>query len=93
MKQAFYEQFGFELKTEMEICSWEMIANLVALNQGVGLIPDYIALSSEKSSLIRPSCCDIVFPFVLHAALPSRELMSRNTQLFISLIKERLQVL
>lgn len=91
VKQAFFERYGYELKTEMEISSWEMIASLISLNQSVGLIPDYMILNSEKSKLIRPSQCDITFPYVLHAALPSREILSKNSNLFITLIKERFQ--
>lgn len=84
-KKAFFKKFGYELKTEMEICSWEAIANLISANLGVGLLPDYILLNSSKNNLLRLCKMNVAIPYTLHIA--SAEPLSKNAQFFADLLK------
>lgn len=85
-KKAFHKKFGYELKTEMEICSWEAIANLISINLGVGLLPDYIHLNQSKSNLLRLCKMNVAIPYTLHIA--SAEPLSKNAHLFADLLKK-----
>lgn len=87
-KQAFLQQYGYELKTDMEICSWEVIASLISSNQGVGLIPDYYLLHPERSTQIRQSSVDVAIPFTIHIA--SVEPLSKNAKLFAAILQEHI---
>lgn len=83
IKQLFRKEFGYEIKTEMEICSWEVIAKLVSLTLSVGFLPDYVALSSDKFASLQLSDIDIHIPYSLFAAYPLGEELSRNAKLFL----------
>lgn len=85
IKQLFLQKFGYEIKTEMEICSWEVIARLIGMTPSVGFIPDYIAFCSSHS--IRPVPIDLKIPYSLYAAYPAGEELSRNAQLFLHITK------
>lgn len=86
-KQAFFDQFGFELKTDCEVCSWEIIAELISLNQCVGMIPDYMMWNKEKAKMIRPTSLKLQIPYTLYVAHHYREKLSKNAELFVSLLK------
>lgn len=86
VKKAFYEKYGYELKSDIEICSWEAIANLITSNLGVGFIPDYILLNSTKRSLLRLCKMNATVPYTLHIA--SAEALSKNGKLFAQLLKK-----
>ena len=83
IKQLFFQKFGYELKTEMEICSWEVIAKLIGLTANVGFLPDYVAFSPEKIASIHVHTLDINIPYKLFAAYPQAEVLSKNAKLFL----------
>lgn len=76
IKQLFMKKYGYEIKTEMEICSWEVIAKLVGLTSSVGFIPDYVALSSDKFKSIEPINIDLNVPYSIYAAYALNETLS-----------------
>ena len=80
-----------ELKTSLEINSWDVIANLVEKDIGFGFFPDYIALNPKRKNLIKICELDInPIPYNLLVALPKREELSRNGQLFFNILKKNL---
>ncbi len=83
IKQLFFKKFEYELKTEMEICSWEVIAQLIGMTHSVGFIPDYMTFCSNKTHLIQPSQIELNIPYTIYAAYPLGEHLSRNAQLLI----------
>lgn len=85
IKKLFLKKFGQELTTEMEICSWEVIAKLIALTHSVGFIPDYVA-RSNKSIQAHPLTLHI--PYTIYGAYPLNEELSRNAKLFLQITKE-----
>jgi DNA-binding transcriptional LysR family regulator len=88
IKQLFLKKFGCELVTEMEICSWEVIAKLIGLTSSVGFIPDYVAWGADKVSSIQLSDLDLNIPYNIYAAYPLEEELSRNATLFLKIAKE-----
>jgi len=52
LKKSFVQEFQKSFPLKLEVGSWDVISELVAQNQGVGLVPD-ISLSSERTSSIR----------------------------------------
>jgi LysR family transcriptional regulator, carnitine catabolism transcriptional activator len=86
VKKAFKEKYGYELKTDMELCSWEVICQLICENYNVGLIPDYLLLNREKARLLRRSQVAIQVPYTIHAA--SLEPLSKNGSLFVQLLSD-----
>lgn len=90
IKQLFFKKYGFEIKTEMEICSWEVIAKLIGLTGSVGFIPDYVAWGADKLSSIQLSKSDLHIPYSLYAAYPLKEEISCNGRLFLDVIKKTL---
>lgn len=89
IKQLFLKTFGYEIKTEMEICSWEVIAKIIGLTSSVGFIPDYVAWASDKHHSIRliPNL-NLNIPYSLYAAYPLGEELTRNAKLFLKIVKE-----
>lgn len=87
IKQLFIKRFGYEIKTEMEICSWEVIAKLIGLTSSIGFIPDYVVLASDKLGTIEPANIDLNVPYSIYAAYPLGETLSRNAQFFLQTIK------
>lgn len=88
IKQLFFKKFGYEIETEMEICSWEVIAKLIALTSSVGFIPDYVAWGSDKLNSIQLTKLDLNIPYQLYAAYPLNEELSRNAKLFLKITNE-----
>lgn len=91
IKQLFIKKFGYEIKTEMEICSWEVIAKLIDLTSHIGFIPDYVLLSSDKFKSIEPANIELNIPYSIYAAYPLDEALSRNAQFFLQMVKSILQ--
>lgn len=91
IKNSFSERYGKDLKTALEINSWEVIANLVEKDVGFGFFPDYLALNPKRSRLIKPCELDLSpIPYNLMVALPKRELLSRNGQFFVKILRNKL---
>lgn len=88
VKQAFLKKFGFELKTEMEICSWEVIARLIGLTSHIGFIPDYAAFCTDRANSIHLCDIDLGIPYTIFAAYPLEEQLSRNANKFIEVTKD-----
>lgn len=88
IKKLFFKKFGHEIKTEMEICSWEVIAKLIGLTSSVGFIPDYVAWSSDKLHSIQLTSLELNIPYQLYAARPLGEELSRNAKLFLKIASE-----
>lgn len=88
IKQLFLKKYGFEIATEMEICSWEVIAKLIGLTNSIGFIPDYVALGKDKLQSIQETNLDLSIPYTLYAAYPLGEELSRNAKLFLRIVKE-----
>lgn len=88
IKQLFLKKFGYEITTEMEICSWEVIAKLIGLTSSVGFVPDYVAWSSDKMASLQLANLDLNIPYQLYAAYPLGEELSRNARLFLKSVKE-----
>lgn len=91
IKQLFFKKFGYEIKTEMEICSWEVIAKLIGLTSSVGFLPDYMAWSADKLTSIQLTDLDLNIPYLLYAAYPLDEDLSRNANLFLKIAHELLR--
>ena len=88
VKNAYFSRYGEELKTQLEVNSWEVIARLVQQDYGYGFFPDYLTLSPERKRLLK--ACDInipPIPYKLMTALPKAENLSRNGKLFIRLLR------
>jgi DNA-binding transcriptional LysR family regulator len=77
------------LKYFMEISSWEVIAKLLTLTPSVGFLPDYLFLNEEKSAAIQPAKIKLHIPYILYAVYPNGQELSRNTKLFIDILKQR----
>lgn len=92
IKKQFFQKYGYEIKTEMEINSWEVIAKLIGLTSSVGFIPDYLALSSDKADTLKQSLLDLTIPYSVYAAYPSDEDLSRNARLFLEITKKSVQL-
>jgi DNA-binding transcriptional LysR family regulator len=90
IKQQFYKRYGYELATEMEISSWEVIAKMLTLTPSVGFLPDYVCVNQEKSAVLQPAKLNLKIPYTLYAAYPSGEELSRNAKLFINILKKLL---
>ncbi|MES2121436.1 MAG: LysR family transcriptional regulator [Chlamydiota bacterium] len=93
VKRLFVELFGYEVATELEICSWVMIAKMVGITKSVGFIPDYLAFCSDRGTQIQPCDIDLAIPYSLSVASLSGERLSRNAKLFLeisaSIFKEK----
>ncbi|NGX57962.1 MAG: HTH-type transcriptional regulator HdfR [Chlamydiae bacterium] len=88
MKSSFFDRYGRELKTQLEINSWEVIANLVEKDVGFGFFPDFLALNPRRRDLIVPCELDLSpIPYNLMIALPRGEKLSRNGQLFLEILR------
>jgi DNA-binding transcriptional LysR family regulator len=89
LKNDFFRKYGIQLKSSMEISSWEVIANLVCSNVGVGFFPDFLALSQQRIEKIIPCNYDIApIPYEISAVYSKREQLSRNAELFISYFQD-----
>lgn len=89
VKKAYRELFGKELKTVMEISSWEMIFSLVRGSSLIGFIPDYLLLHPERKGQLKK--CDFKLPRVPYQLFLVRDSLiplSRSASLFFKLIKE-----
>ena len=88
IKKYFHDRYKKELKTSLEVNSWEVIANLVEMDIGFGFFPDYLMLNPMRRQLIKPCHLDISpIPYQLMLALPKNEQLSRNGQLFSSIVR------
>jgi len=88
IKQLFLKQFGYEIATEMEICSWEVIAKIIQLTSSVGFLPDYVAWCSDKQTTLQLSNLDLNIPYLLYAAYPREEELTRNATLLLKITRE-----
>lgn len=89
MKDDFFKKYGIKLKTFMEISSWEAIANLVAIDAGVGFIPDFLALSPQREGKLIPCSIDLdPIPYQISVVFNKEEQLSRNSKLFVTLLQE-----
>lgn len=92
IKNYYYNKYNRELKTALEINSWEVIANLVEKDVGCGFFPDYLALHPKRKALIQP--CNLglpPIPYNLMVALPKREVLSKNGLLFVDLLNKKMR--
>ncbi|MCI5052090.1 MAG: LysR family transcriptional regulator [Simkaniaceae bacterium] len=80
-KRRYYEMFGVHLETEMEICSWDAIAQILLTTDKVGLLPDY--LSASYPSLL-PSPIDIAIPYTIHIASARNEKLTPQAHRMIA---------
>jgi DNA-binding transcriptional LysR family regulator len=85
IKQAFFKKFGYEIKTEMEVCSWEVISKIISLSKSVGFMPDYVTWGSDK---IQRCNLNLNIPYSLYAVYPLNENLSRNAELFLKITNE-----
>jgi len=89
LKEDYFEKYGVKLTTFMEISSWEVIANMVTNNVGVGLLPDFLALLSPRKDQIVPCPIKIApIPYQISIVFNKDETLSRNGKLFVSLFQE-----
>jgi DNA-binding transcriptional LysR family regulator len=74
---------SIEIRSYMEISSWEVIASLTEQGLGIGFLPDYIV---GKRSLI-PYVCDVPsIPYRIFAIYSKNRRLSRNAKMFIDLM-------
>ncbi|CRX37931.1 LysR family transcriptional regulator [Estrella lausannensis] len=91
LKKAYRERYGRELKTIMEISSWDMIYTLLRGSSLVGFIPDYLLLHPERRGNLK--VCDYKLPRIPYQLLLVKERLiplSRAASLFFKMIKEGL---
>ncbi len=74
---------NFEIKSYMEISSWEVIASLTEQGLGIGFLPDYII---GKRSLIPYDCSIPSIPYKILAIFSKHRKLSRNAKMFIDLM-------
>ena len=88
IKQLFLKKFGYEIATEMEICSWEVIAKIIELTSSIGFLPDYVTWCTGKQTSLQLSKTDLNIPYLLYAAYPRDEELTRNARLFLKITHE-----
>ena len=89
LKKSFKKNYGKELHTHMEVGSWEVIANLVISNVGVGLFPDYLAHVPYRQAFLRQSQIEHdPIPYNLFAVAPKGEELSKNAKLLVECIRD-----
>lgn len=82
LKQIFYQKFGKELSPILEVCSWEVMANLVSEGMGIGYFPDYIA--KKRKSFQE---CDIgldLQAYRIYAISPKGMKLRKSSEIFLS---------
>lgn len=86
LKDAFRERYKKDLVTQMEISSWEVIANFIEQGIGIGLIPDFLTRGVHRQAKFK--VYDLALPplpYNIYAIYPKREQLSKNAQYFLSL--------
>jgi DNA-binding transcriptional LysR family regulator len=86
LKQAYRQKKKQELKTGMEVFSWEAIAGLTEEGLGIGFFPDYIAYRRPK--LKEHPLKFGSFPYKLFAILPKGRVINQNIKSFIDLLTQ-----
>jgi DNA-binding transcriptional LysR family regulator len=66
LRKSFYKKFGRDLKTVLEVGSWDVIAQLVHEGLGIGLVPDLALRSSQGLSIKRLKCDWFECPFEIY---------------------------
>ncbi len=74
---------SIEIKSCMEVSSWEVIASLTEQGLGIGFLPDYIV---GKRSLIPLDCVIPSIPYRILAIFSKNRRLSRNAKMFIDLM-------
>lgn len=91
IKRSYRELYGRELKTIMEVSSWEMIYSLVRESSRIGFIPDYLLFHPDRKGQL--TSCDLKLPRVPYQLLLVKESLlplSRSAALFFEMIKKGL---
>lgn len=83
LKNRYRERYGHEFEVDLEVSSWEVIANLVEQGIGTGFIPDYVA-QKRKSLIIDDIGVDPI-PYQLIAISPKYISHSDATTSFLSM--------
>ncbi len=82
----YLNEKGHKISSVLEVLSWEVIANMIKEDLGVGILPDYVAKRYDLISL------PIKIPRILYSIVaissPKKDL-SRNSKMFISLMQGR----
>jgi len=86
LKNRYREKYGHELDVDLEVSSWEVIANLVEQGLGTGFIPDYVAL--KRTSLIIDDIGIDPIPYRLIAISPKNISHSDTATSFLSMFSE-----
>ncbi|WP_079989506.1 LysR family transcriptional regulator [Candidatus Protochlamydia phocaeensis] len=84
LKQYFYDH-EIEIRTYMEVSSWEVIASLTKQGLGIGFLPDYII---GKRSLIPYELSIPLIPYRILAIFPKNKKLPRNAKMFIDLMSD-----
>lgn len=75
---------GVDIKSFIEVSSWEVIANLTEQGLGIGFFPDYIV---SKRSLVLASFSLPPIPYRILAIFPKYKQLSRNAKMFIDIMR------
>lgn len=83
--RKYLHQKDIEMKTCMEVSSWEVIASLTEAGLGIGFLPDYII---GKRPLIPYKCSIPKIPYRILAIFSKNRKLPRNAKMFIDLMGE-----
>lgn len=91
-KEAYHKKFALHIETEMEISSWEVIAELIVSQPCIGFLPDYFLLDPRWEQLIEPFAEAVFVPYSLAILYPKDEQLSANSRLFATIISSAYRV-
>jgi len=74
---------GIDMRSCMEVSSWEVIASFTEQGLGISFLPDYIV---GKRSLISHDCIIPAIPYKILAIFSKNRRLSRNAKMFIDLM-------
>lgn len=89
VKRAYLEKYGIELRTAMEVSSWETIATLVYESPRVGFIPDYLLFHPDRTNHLVP--CDLDLPEISYHLFLVRDRavpLSRSSEFFLNMVED-----
>ncbi len=86
LKQAYRKKMKRDLKTNMEVFSWEAIASLTEEGLGIGFFPDYIAFKRPKLKEYSLNLGPL--PYKLFAILPKGRKPNKNIEGFVGILSK-----
>lgn len=84
--RQYLHRNGIEIKSCVEVSSWEVIASLTEHGLGIGFLPDYVV---GKRSLIEYPCHFPAIPYRILAIFPKNKQLSRNAKMFLNFITSK----